>query len=95
MGIKEEHKQKQDDYMRLKALVGSDISDYCGSWCNNDVLDDMLKNPTKKNAIFYYSSLITRYFEVGCEDNPANNGASEIDLCDSEIYEILKRNGNV
>lgn len=95
MGIKEDHKQKQADYMRLKELVGSDVSDYCGSWCNNDVLEDMLRNPTKKNAIFYYSSLIDRYFEVGSEDDPSNNIASKIDTCDAEVYEILKRNGNV
>ena len=96
MGIVADHKQKQADYERLKELCGgADIEDYCGAWCNNDVLTDMLRDPTKKNAIFYYSSLITRYFDTGCESRRSDNTPDRIDTCDPEIYEILKRNGDV
>lgn len=96
MGIVAEHKQKQADYERLKELCGGqDVDDYCGAWCNNDVLTDMLRVPTKRKAISYYRSLITRYFDTGFENRKHSNIPERINTCDPEIYEILKRNGDV
>ena len=97
MGIKQEHEQKKSDYHRLKELLGNrDIDDYCGTWCNNDVLTSMLENPTKRNAIGHYSSLISVYFNRGHEsDSITDNRSIPIDVNNHEIYEILKRNGDV
>ena len=93
MGVKEDHKQIQADYKRLVELCG-DVYDYCGAWCNNDVLTDMLEKPTKKNAIFYYGTLIDRFYDTGVNVGTSNR-TEKIDTCDPEIYEILKRNGNI
>ena len=94
MGIVADHKQKMNDYKRLVELCG-DVHDFCGAWCNNDVLDDMLQDPTKKRATYYYSTLIDRYFSSGVSVQFSNTRTEKINTCDPEIYEILKRNGNV
>lgn len=94
MGIVADHKQKMADYKRLVELCGQ-VDDYCGAWCNNDVLNDMLENPTKKKAMHYYSTLIDRFFNTGVDIAFGGNRVSKINTCDPEVYEILKRNGNV
>ena len=96
MSITEDYKQKKEDYHKLKELFdGAEVSDYCGGWCNNDMMTMMLENPTKKNAMQMYSSLISRYFYVGCEGHNGSNRAVAIDVHQPEVYEILKRNGDL
>lgn len=96
MSIAEDYKQKKEDYHKLKELFGgADVSDYCGGWCNNDMMTMMLENPTKKNAMQMYSSLISRYFNTGHETSNGSNGGIAIDVYQPEVYEILKRNGDL
>ena len=94
MGIKDDHKQIQADYNGLVQLCG-EVDDYCGAWCNNAVLTDMLENPTKKKAIHHDSTLIDRWFTTCVDIDFGGNRVRKINTCDPEIYEILKRNGNV
>ena len=93
MGIKADYEQAKADFMRLKDLCdGNVVYDYCGGWCNNDDMDSLLENPTKKNAMQQYKSLITRYFDTGID---LHDKAKPIDINHPEVYEILKRNGDV
>ncbi len=96
MSIAEDYKQKKEDYHTLKELCGgADVSDYCGAWCNNDMMTSMLENPTKKNAMQMYSSLISAYLQNGCEASSGANEGGTIDVHHPEVYEILKRNGDL
>jgi len=93
MGIVEKHKQALVDVKTLKRVCG-EASDYCGAWCNNDVLDDLLETPTRKNAYYHLVSLIERYFTVGAENTRTFGNFEEvIDTLDPEVYEIGKRYG--
>jgi hypothetical protein len=93
MGIAADYEQKKADYKRLKELCeGNYTYDFCGAWCNNDVLDSLMENPTKKNAMQHYSSLITRYFRSGFDNGYETK---EIDVHHPEVYEILQRNFDV
>ena len=83
------YEEKKRDYKRLKELCDHEhVYDFCGAWCNNDVLDSMMENPTKKNAGQHYSSLITRYFETGFGQNPYDN---KPDLLKDPIRLALER----
>lgn len=85
------YKKVRADYEKLKSLCNnSDVNDYCGAWCNNDVLEDMLQNPSKKTAEKHYTSLIHRYFESGFGEDPFTDMP---DLLDHEVYEIAKEYG--
>jgi hypothetical protein len=91
--ITERHKQALKDVKTLQAEVG-EVYDYCGAWCNNDVLDDMLKDPTKKNSLYHLESLISRYFNDGVSvGNNADCG--DINTEHPDVYEIGKRYGHL
>lgn len=84
------------DYYKLKELCdGQEVPDYCGAWCNNDNMDRLLNNPTKRMAASLFSSLIDMYFTDGHEQDLDIQGTKPIDLMNSEIHEILVRNGNL
>lgn len=89
------YEEVKADYYRLKELVGAEVSDFCGAWCNCDVLDDMLNNPTKRKACFYFERLIDRYFEIGSESRNYDNVADKVDLSNPEIYELAKKYGHI
>lgn len=95
MGIKENYDRAKKDYYRLKDISDSDIRDYCGAWCNNDVLTSMLDNPTKKNAYYYFSSLIDQFYSDGFGDSNCNIAFGNFDLSNDEVRAIFERNGNL
>lgn len=89
------YKEVKADYFRLKEICGgNEIPDYCGAWCNNDMMDSLLDDPTKSNAATMFSSLITTYLESGYEAGITIDGVTKIDIMDSEVYAILVRNGD-
>lgn len=86
----------KSDYHRLKELCnGNYANDFCGAWCNNDYMDMLLDNPSKPMAAKLFSSLISRYLSAGYEPNSGANEGTEIDLMNSEVHEILVRNGDL
>lgn len=87
--ITERHQQALKDVATLQRELG-DVYDYCGGWCNNDVLNSMLETPSKKNALNHLESLIARYFEVGVLVG-SNADCGDIDTKNPDIYEIGKR----
>ncbi len=90
------YKEVKEDYYRLKELCdGQDVPDYCGAWCNNDNMTMLLDDPSKKTAAYLFSSLIDRYFTSGHDQDLDYQGTKPIDLMNSEIHEILVRNGNL
>ena len=91
--ITERHKQALADIKTLQREVG-EVYDYCGAWCNNDVLEDMLKTPTKKNALYHLESLIYRYFDTGVAvGNNADCG--DISTEHPDVYKIGIRYGHI
>lgn len=42
----------------IESIVSDNDMDFCGSWCNVDVLKSMLKTPTYSNSINHLISLI-------------------------------------
>lgn len=83
---KQKHAQAHEDYRKLQSMYG-DIYDYCGAWCNNDVLDLLLKYPTYKQATKHLESLIGNYFSNNLESG------GDINVIDPDVYEIGKRYG--
>lgn len=82
--IKQKHAQAYKDYRTLVDLYG-DINDFCGAWCNCDVLELLLGDPTPKQALAHLEILITLYFANNLES------AGEIDTKHPDVYEIGKR----
>lgn len=95
MGIKDNYERAKKDYYRLREICGHDIRDYCGAWCNNDVLTSMLDNPTKANAYKHFSSLIDQYYSDGFGDTDRNIVVGQFDLSNDEVSAIFERNGNI
>ena len=95
MSIKESYETTKKDYYRLKEICGHDVRDYCGAWCNNDVLTELLNNPTKKVAWLKFSSLIDQYYNDGFGDTDCNIVVGKFDLSNDEIRGIFERNGNL
>ena len=85
---KQKHAQAHKDYKKLQSMYG-DINDFCGAWCNNDVMDLLLKNPTYKEATKHLEGLIAHYFGNNLES------AGEIDVMHPDVYEIGKRYGHL
>ena len=91
--ISERHKQALKDVSTLNRVCG-EVYDYCGAWCNNDVLSDLLKDPSKKNATIHLESLIFRYFDTGVDNEiSSSNRTNDIDTKDPDVYRIGKRYG--
>lgn len=95
MSIKEQYERAKKDYYRLKEICDDEIKDYCGAWCNNDVLTSMLDNPTKKNAYQHFSSLIDLFYSDGFGDTRYNIVVGKFDLSNDEVKGIFERNGNI
>jgi hypothetical protein len=58
----------EDKISELKCDGGTlEGFDFCGAWCNNWVLESMLKRPTYANAIKHMKSMIEAKIEMkGC-----------------------------
>ncbi|MBE8232781.1 MAG: hypothetical protein HAW67_03530 [Endozoicomonadaceae bacterium] len=84
--MKQQHAQAHKDYLKLKSLYG-DVYDFCGGWCNNDVMDDLLEDPSPKNALKHLKTLIRNYFENNFESK------GDIDTKHPDVYDIGKRYG--
>jgi hypothetical protein len=95
--ISERYKQAILDLEKLKEIgirdyEEEDPDDFCGGFCNNDMYDLLLMNPTKKNALSQLEMLIAYYFNRGfCNSNGFD--LRPVDIKDHEIYEIGKRYG--
>lgn len=90
------YEEVKSDYHKLKELCGGNYAnDFCGAWCNNDYMDMLLDNPSKKTAAKLFSSLISRYYDAGYEPSSGSNVGTPIDLMNAEIHEILVRNGDL
>lgn len=90
------YQEVKADYHKLKELCdGNYVNDFCGAWCNNDYMDMLLDCPTKTMAAKLFSSLISRYYDAGHEPDSGANVGTPIDLMNSEIHEILVRNGDL
>ena len=94
--MKRKFDEVKADYHKLKELCGGNYAnDFCGAWCNNDYMDMLLDSPTKTMAAKLFSSLISRYYNAGYEPDSGVNACTPIDLMNSEIHEILVRNGDL
>ncbi len=90
------YSEVKEDYYRLKELCNNqDVPDYCGAWCSNHHMTLLLDNPSKRTAASLFSSLIDRYYSCGHEQDLDSEGNKPINLMNSEIHEILVRNGNL
>lgn len=86
--IKQKHAQAYKDYRTLYDLYG-EINDFCGAWCNCDVLELLLRDPSPKQALRHLECVISWYF-----DNRLESGG-DIDTEDPDVYEIGKRYGHL
>lgn len=94
--MRRNYAEVKQDFYRLKDLCdGQEIPDYCGAWCNNDMMTMLLDNPTKTTAAYMFSSLISTYHSRGHAQHLDYEGPKPLDLMNSEVHEILVRNGDL
>ena len=67
----------------IESIVSDTDMDFCGSWCNVDVLKSMLKTPTYSNSIKHLISLVENRIE--------NAGGIENLLDDENIVKLLSK----
>ena len=92
------YQEVKEDYYKLEELCGGNTAqDYCGSWCNNDMMTILLNDPKKSTAASMFSSLISHMYRYGTENSTDHNSnrGDKLDLMNSEIHEILIRNGDL
>lgn len=58
------YKQLYKDIQYIKSAYG-DIYDFCGGWCNCDILNQLLERPNKYTAFRILMSKLETYFEDG------------------------------
>lgn len=94
--MRRKYDEVKKDYYRLKEICGgNDIDDYCGAWCNNDKMNQLLNNPTKATAAELFSELITAYHTHGYKTGLDYESITKLNLMDSEVHAILVRNGDI
>ena len=92
------YQEVKEDYYKLVELCdGSTVQDYCGAWCNNDMMTMLLDDPKKSTAAYMFSSLISSMYRYGSENSTDHNSNSgdKLNLMNAEIHAILVRNGDL
>jgi hypothetical protein len=91
MNITQQYKQIQKDYAYIKNTYG-EVFDYCGAWCNNDKMDELLKNPSKQTALKVMISLLSQYYDCGYD---YRSGSKDLPVNDDKKLQQIKERWNI
>jgi len=81
--------QAKSDYNYLRVKYGGHGPyDFCGQFCNTDLFESLLEEPTKKKAEEIFSKMIIYFFQVGAECEGQRNN---LDLSDKKTKVIFDR----
>ena len=66
--ISQRYKQLYNDVMYIQGEYGR-VHDYCGAWCNNDVMDKLLVSPTYKTAFKALIRMLETFYDDGTDES--------------------------
>ena len=81
-------KQARKDLRYLQVMYG-EVNDFCGSFCNTEILNDILMGKTSIKEIVIKNILY--YFSNGLEGGSGCSSNIKPDKNDKKVLEIIKR----
>jgi hypothetical protein len=82
------------DLSYIKKTYG-EVFDYCGSFCNCEQFEVLLKTPNKKTALKISIAKLKCYFSTGYENNVGNNQYKKLNDAEDKKLEIIKKRWNL
>lgn len=88
MNNSQKYKQIFKDIKYIEDKYGQ-VNDYCGGWCNNDVLTELLLSPNIQTALKLQISFLERYFAFGYDQEPIYIGV-RLPVEDDKKLQVIK-----